>query len=74
MCSSLCLLSSGFLIYFGYGIRNSSEAVAGRKDAYVPACSMNGQPVAPEKEAFLHDTHSPIRDEDDDDDDDEGES
>ncbi|XP_063762848.1 high affinity cationic amino acid transporter 1-like isoform X2 [Eleginops maclovinus] len=44
----------GFFIYFGYGIRNSVEASMTRSDTYTPACSIKGAPMAPEKEAFLH--------------------
>ncbi|KAJ8391453.1 hypothetical protein AAFF_G00089270 [Aldrovandia affinis] len=43
----------GFVIYFAYGIRNSTEAAASSEDSrgeYKPACSLS---VPPEKEAFL---------------------
>ncbi|XP_041851489.1 high affinity cationic amino acid transporter 1-like [Melanotaenia boesemani] len=44
----------GFFIYFGYGIRNSAEAALNRTDTYAPACTIKGEPMATEKEAFLH--------------------
>lgn len=59
----------GFVIYFGYGIRNSAEAVLSTSDA----CRIKGEPMAPEKEAFLHNTNNAAGDDDDDDDDDEEE-
>ncbi|XP_032360058.1 high affinity cationic amino acid transporter 1 [Etheostoma spectabile] len=43
----------GFCIYFGYGIRHSAEAVL-----TTPACTIKGEPMATEKEAFLHDTQN----------------
>ncbi|XP_067451325.1 high affinity cationic amino acid transporter 1-like isoform X1 [Thunnus thynnus] len=48
----------GLFIYFGYGIRNSAEAVLTRSDTYVPPCTIKGEPMAPEKEAFLHNTNA----------------
>ncbi|XP_037630305.1 high affinity cationic amino acid transporter 1-like isoform X1 [Sebastes umbrosus] len=55
----------GFFIYFGYGIRNSAEASS---NTYSPA--IKGEPMAPEKEAFLHNTQNATADDDDDDDED----
>ncbi|XP_036005815.1 high affinity cationic amino acid transporter 1 [Fundulus heteroclitus] len=55
----------GFLIYFGYGIRNSAEAAASRSDAFAPACSIKGEPMTPEKESFLLSTASSPPDDDD---------
>ncbi|XP_013868203.1 high affinity cationic amino acid transporter 1 [Austrofundulus limnaeus] len=52
----------GFFIYFGYGIRNSAEAMAG-SDPDTPGCSIKGEPMTTEKEAFLHDTHNTAPDE-----------
>ncbi|KAI4815083.1 hypothetical protein KUCAC02_005249 [Chaenocephalus aceratus] len=56
----------GFFIYFGYGIRNSVEASMARSDAYAPACSIKGAPMAPEKEAFLHEIPNNMGDDDED--------
>lgn len=58
----------GFFIYFGYGIRNSAEAVLTRSDTYTPACTIKGEPMATEKEAFLHNAQNANGDDDDDDD------
>ncbi|XP_017271860.1 high affinity cationic amino acid transporter 1 [Kryptolebias marmoratus] len=52
----------GFFIYFGYGIWNSAEAVTS-SDPDAPSCLIKGEPMTTEKEAFLHDTHSPTPDE-----------
>ncbi|XP_053176991.1 high affinity cationic amino acid transporter 1-like [Scomber japonicus] len=48
----------GLVIYFGYGIRNSAEASLTRSDTFVPACTIKGEPMATEKEAFLHNTNT----------------
>uniref|UniRef100_UPI003AB008DD high affinity cationic amino acid transporter 1b n=1 Tax=Centroberyx gerrardi TaxID=166262 RepID=UPI003AB008DD len=58
----------GFIIYFSYGIRNSAEAALNRSspDSYKPACTLNRQPMAIEKEAFLHNGLSATGDDDDD--------
>ncbi|RVE65087.1 hypothetical protein OJAV_G00132380 [Oryzias javanicus] len=48
----------GFIIYFTYGIRNSAEAAANRSDADIPACTIKGEPMTTEKEAFLHNTQT----------------
>ncbi|XP_047450809.1 high affinity cationic amino acid transporter 1-like isoform X2 [Mugil cephalus] len=57
----------GFFIYFGYGIRNSAEAALSSSDIFTPACTIKGEPMATEKEAFLHGTASSSPDNDDDD-------
>ncbi|XP_070761386.1 high affinity cationic amino acid transporter 1-like [Enoplosus armatus] len=56
----------GLFIYFGYGIRNSAEAVLTRSDTYTPACTIKGEPMATEKEAFLHNTQNATGDDDED--------
>ncbi|XP_040902577.1 high affinity cationic amino acid transporter 1-like [Toxotes jaculatrix] len=56
----------GFIIYFSYGIRNSAEAVLTRSDTYTPACTIKGEPMTTEKEAFLHNTQNPTGDDDED--------
>lgn len=57
-------LFPGFLIYFSYGIRNSSEAVLNRPST--PACTIKGEPMATEKAAFLRNTQNITVDDDDD--------
>ncbi|XP_023118535.2 high affinity cationic amino acid transporter 1-like isoform X1 [Amphiprion ocellaris] len=57
----------GFVIYFSYGIRNSAEAALNRSDAYTPSCSIKGEPMATEKEAFLHNTANSAPDNEDED-------
>lgn len=54
----------GFLIYFSYGIRNSSEAVLNRSET--PACTIKGQPMATDKDYFLHTPPNNIGDDDSD--------
>ncbi|XP_068441014.1 high affinity cationic amino acid transporter 1-like [Clinocottus analis] len=56
----------GFLIYFGYGIRNSAEASVTGSNIYTPACTIKGEPMATEKEAFLHNTQTATGDYEDD--------
>ncbi|KAM9853648.1 high affinity cationic amino acid transporter 1-like [Aulostomus maculatus] len=51
-------MALGFIIYFGYGIRNSAEAMLTRSDTYTPACTIKGEPMATEKDAFLHDVNA----------------
>uniref|UniRef100_A0A8C5DMU0 High affinity cationic amino acid transporter 1-like n=1 Tax=Gouania willdenowi TaxID=441366 RepID=A0A8C5DMU0_GOUWI len=58
----------GFIIYFGYGIRNSTEAALSTSAHYTPACTIKGEPMTTEKQAFLHDPRAPTPDNDDDDD------
>ncbi|XP_076591870.1 high affinity cationic amino acid transporter 1-like [Chaetodon auriga] len=56
----------GFIIYFSYGIRNSAEAVVTRSDTDTPTCTIKGEPMATEKEAFLHNTQKGTRDDEED--------
>ncbi|XP_044058797.1 high affinity cationic amino acid transporter 1-like [Siniperca chuatsi] len=56
----------GFFIYFSYGIRNSAEAELTRSDTYTPACTIKGEPMATDKEAFLHNTQNAPGDDDED--------
>uniref|UniRef100_A0A8C3A2R9 Solute carrier family 7 member 1 n=1 Tax=Cyclopterus lumpus TaxID=8103 RepID=A0A8C3A2R9_CYCLU len=44
-------MALGFLIYFGYGFRNSAEA-----STYTPTSTIKVEPMAKTKEAFQHDT------------------
>ncbi|XP_035536020.1 high affinity cationic amino acid transporter 1-like isoform X1 [Morone saxatilis] len=59
-------MALGFLIYFIYGFRNSAEAVMTRSHSYTPACTIKGEPMATEKEAFLHNTQNANLDDDED--------
>ncbi|XP_020501967.1 high affinity cationic amino acid transporter 1 isoform X1 [Labrus bergylta] len=61
----------GFLIYFTYGIRNSAEAVVTKSNSYTPACTINREPMATEKDAFIRNSQNPDAEDDDDDDDEE---
>lgn len=69
---------SGFVIYFSYGIRNSTEATLASNaseddNAFItnkPICNLNGPP-APEKQAFL--AHRVTAGEDEDEEEDEEE-
>ncbi|XP_074535984.1 high affinity cationic amino acid transporter 1-like [Halichoeres trimaculatus] len=56
----------GFLIYFTYGIRNSAEAVLTTSDSYTPACTIKGEPMATEKEAFIANSQDPNGEDDED--------
>lgn len=60
----------GFVIYFSYGIRNSAEAVMTSSETDPPKCTIKGEPMGTEKEAFFHNAQNATRDNDDDYDDD----
>lgn len=51
---------AGFLIYFSYGIRNSSEADLNRSST--PACTIKGEPMVTEKAPFLRNSQNPDED------------
>lgn len=59
ICSIIPLFSPGLIIYFGYGIWHSTEAVLAHSSmdeelsVYKPTRSLNRDSVTPEKEAFL---------------------
>uniref|UniRef100_UPI0037E96C16 high affinity cationic amino acid transporter 1-like n=1 Tax=Semicossyphus pulcher TaxID=241346 RepID=UPI0037E96C16 len=56
----------GFFIYFSYGFRNSAEAVLTTSSSYTPDCSINGEPMATEKKAFIRISQSGNEEDDDD--------
>ncbi|XP_076002165.1 high affinity cationic amino acid transporter 1-like [Genypterus blacodes] len=67
----------GFIIYFAYGIRNSTEAALNRSrpDAYKPGRKVSSQAGAREKEAFLHKSlHAAGEDEEEEEEEDEDDS
>ncbi|TNN75117.1 High affinity cationic amino acid transporter 1 [Liparis tanakae] len=59
-------MALGFLIYFGYGFRNSAEAALTRSNIYTPTCTLKGESMVTLKKAFLHDTQTATGDDEED--------
>ncbi|XP_056297414.1 high affinity cationic amino acid transporter 1-like [Pseudoliparis swirei] len=59
-------MALGFLIYFGYGFRNSAEAALTKSNINTPTCTIKGESMVTLKKAFLHNTQTATGDDEED--------